>query len=532
MNSLFLCLTARRLAAAVIGVAALQLGGCAVNTSVADPLKLTAQSTDLPVAVSITANTDEISGFNTIKLRRMAEGEKPGGVKLLAEHLVMRRVAPGMARDTSLFIGALQPGEYEFVELIDTSSNKLLRVYSSGMVGTFKVESGKATDLGRLIVTRANFSVDFGRSAHDVSNAELINRFAPEYSKMFGAGASPGWSGPRSERDKVEEFARAHPFGAQCAAELPDGRVAAASRMGAVLLRSKQGRWSTLNAQQTETLSCVLPVTLPDAELIAVGEFSTLLRKAPGSDSLVPIDAGNLPPGNLLRIGGNPKDGWYLMHWKGRDLTIFRARQLEGGDWQAVHKVVLPGSLSRSDAVFWPWHDARGMGFSLPDGRMGQLDYDTGKWIERKPPGKAKLAAFLHAHDGTESILVAAGLLGKFPDPYFSRDRGQSWTLMVSPLKVLVSPVIPLNDGRMLMTGQVYGKRELLASSDDGKTWASYADYNFSGGPAMLPSGLMLDIQSSHQGVVTIRSSADSGKTWLQEYSTFDLDSVLKQLAK
>jgi len=532
MNHTFPYFTTARLAGAMMGCAALLLGGCAVNTTVADPLTLAAQSTDMPVAVSITANTDEISGFNVIKLRRVAEGEKPGGMKLVAENLVMRRVAPGMARDTSLFIGALQSGEYEFVELIDTSSNKLLRAYSSGLVGTFKVESGKATDLGRLIVTRANLSVDFGRSAHAVSNAELIQRFAPEYSQKFGSAAGPGWTSPRNERDKVEEFARANPFGAECAAELPDGRVAAASRMGAVLLRSKEGRWSALNSQQTETLSCVLPVTLPDAELIAVGEFGTMLRKAPGNDRLLPVDTGNLPPGNLLRIGGNPDDGWYLMHWKGHDLTFFRARQLEGGDWQPVHKAKLPRSLLYGGAVFWPWHDARGMGYALPNGRMGQLDYRTGKWVERTPPGKAKLHAFAHAHNGTESILVAAGVLGKFPNAYFSRDRGQNWTLMAPPLKVLVTPVIPLNDGRMLLTGQVYGKRELQVSSDDGKTWAPYADYSFSGEPVMLPSGLMLDVQSSYRGIVIIRSSKDDGKTWQQEHSTLDLDSVLKQLTK
>jgi hypothetical protein len=147
-----------------------------------------------------------------------------------------------------------------------------------------------------------------------------------------------------------------------------------------------------------------------------------------------------------------------------------------------VYTAKLPGSLSGASAVLWPWHDALGMGYALPDGRMGQLDYSTGKWIDRTAPGKAKLHGFVHAHDGTESILVAAGFLGKFPNAHFSRDRGQSWTVMASP-------VVPLNDGRFVITGQIYGKRELQVSSDDGKTWAPYADYNFSGAPVMLPSG-------------------------------------------
>jgi photosystem II stability/assembly factor-like uncharacterized protein len=520
MKPTFLC---------VLGAAAMLLSGCAVNTSVSDPLKLSAQSTAAPVAVSITANTDEIVGFDTIKLRRVAEGDKPGQMKLLAENLVMSRVAPGMARDTTLFIGALQPGEYEFTELIDMSSNKLLRV-SAATVGTFKVEPGKTTDLGRLIVSRANFGVSLGRSAHAVSNAELVQRFAPEYGNLFSSGAHPGWTASR--RDQVEDFARTHPFGAECVAELPDGRVVAASRMGAVLLRSLDGRWSTVNAQRPETLECLLPVALPDAELVAVGEFGTLLRKAPGSDRLEPVDTGNLPPGTLLRIGGNSEDGWYLMHAKGRNLTIFHSRQLSGGDWQPVHKAQLPIKLLTGRPVFSPWHDARAMGYALLDGRIGQLDYKTGKWSERTGPGKAKLVGFIHTHDGVESVLSAAGLLGKFPDAYVSRDRGQTWIKLAPPLKVMVAPVIPLNDGRMVVTGQVYGKRELQISSDNGQTWAPYADYNFSGEPQMLPSGLMLDVQSSYRGMVTIRTSSDSGKSWRQEYSTFDVSEMLKQLAK
>lgn len=181
------------------------------------------------------------------------------------------------------------------------------------------------------------------------------------------------------------------------------------------------------------------PRRAANAELVAVGEFGTLVRKAPGSDELLPIDPGNLPPGTLLRVGGNPVDGWYLMHAKGRDLTIFRSRQLSGGDWQAVHKAVLPTRLWSSRPVFTPWHDARAIGYALPNGRIGQVEYSSGKWSERMAPAKAKLHAYRHNHNGTESVLVAAGLLGKFPDAYFSRDLGQNWTKMAPPLKVMVS---------------------------------------------------------------------------------------------
>lgn len=521
----------KRLAALACCATGLLLGGCAINTKVADPLKMTAQSEGSPVAVSITANTHEISGFDTIKLRRVVAGEKRGDIKLVAENLVMTKVAPGMARDTSLFIGALPPGEYEFVELIDIRSNKLLHVYSR-TVGSFKVETGKSTDLGRLVVSRANFSVDFGRSALVTSNVDLIQRFAPDYAKMFGADAVSGWTAPRSAKDNVEEFARAHPAGAECVTEMPDGRIVAASRMGAILVRSKQGQWSTVNSRLPETLSCVVAVDLPDAELLAVGEFGTLLRKPRDSDSLVPVDTGNLPPGNLLRIGGNAKDGWYIMHRKGDQMGVFHSRRLEAGDWQSVRLFKVPRSYYYGSGFFWQWQDARAMGYAMLDGRIAEVDYSTGKWSERTAPRKAKLASFRHWPDGTESILIQAGLMGRFPDAYISRDRGQNWTQIVSPFKVLMSPAVPIGGGRLLMEAGMYNKKELHVSGDEGKTWTPYADYALYGDPLMFSSGLALNVIEDRNGFVSIHSSTDTAKTWKVEHSTLDLTALVEQMKK
>ena len=524
-------LPGKRLAALACCAAGLLLGGCAVNTTVADPLKASAQATGVPVAVSITANTDEISGFDTIKLRRVAEGEKPGEFKLVAENLVMKKVARGLARDTSLFIGALPPGEYEFVELIDISSNKLLRVYSR-TVGSFKVEAGKPTDLGRLVVTRANLSIDLGRSARVVSNGELIRRFAPEYSKLFGADAVPGWKNPRDPRDAVEEFARAHPAGAECVTEMPDGRVVAASRMGAVLQRSTQGVWSVLNSPSTETLACLVPVDLPDAELLAVGEFGTMLRKPRDSDQLLPVDTGNLPPGNLLRIGGNDADGWYVMHRNGDQMGVFHSRRLAGGDWQSVRQFKVPRSYYYAAGFFWAWQDGGAMGYAMLDGRIAEVDYGTGKWSERNAPRKAKLASFRHWPDGTESVLIQAGLMGRFPDAYISRDRGRNWTQIVSPFKVLMSPAVPLRDGRLLLEAGMYNKKELHVSADQGKTWTPYADYALHGDPMMFASGLALNVREGYSGIVSIHSSSDDARTWKLEHSNFDVTTLVEQLKK
>ena len=529
MTFFFSNLKARRLAVAACGLTALLLSGCAVNTSVVDPLKMSTQSGASPVALSITSNTKDIYGFNMIKLRRVVAGEQRSDFKLVSENLVMKKVESAMAGDTSLFIGALPPGEYEFVELIDTRANKLLHVYST-IVGSFKIEAGKSTDLGRLIVTRGNFGVLYGRSAQVTSNAELIQRFAPHYSTMFGAAASLGWNTPRHAQDDVEQIARAHPAGAECATELPDGRVAAASRMGAVLIRSTQGQWNIINAQSVESLSCVLPVDLPNAELIAVGESGSLLRKARDSDKLFPVDTGNLPPGNLLRIGGNPKDGWYVMHRKEGELNIFHANQLDAGVWRSVYHSTLPGSWLHGPGLLWTWQDANRIGYALESGLIGELDYSTGKLTERFGPHKKSLTQFIHQANGTQTVLVEAGLGGRFPDAYVSRDRGQNWTTIVSPFKVLMSPVAPLNDGRLLMEAGMYNDGALLISSDEGKTWGPYAPYRLRRAPLIFPSGLALNIMEDFKGNVSIYSSMDNARTWKLEHSNQDMLPTLQQL--
>lgn len=525
----------RRLAALLACCGVLLLSGCATTTVAVDPLKLTAVSKETPVAVSITANTGEVNGFSSLTLRRVQPPVKPGESAPPAENFVMNLVAPGLARDTSLFIGALPPGEYQFVELNDHVKRKVLRMWSgTPLLGTFKVEAGKPTDLGRMIVTPVNLHVVFGRSVIVKSNAALMQRFAPEYAKLFGTDASGGWTAGRKEIDRVEEYARQRPVGADCASEMADGSVAVASRLGTVLMRSQQGRWRALRAPGLESVLCVLPVDLPNAELVAVGEFGTLLRKARGSDQLLPVDVGNLPPGNLIHLAGNAKLGWYLVHQKGNDVTLFYSRQLEGGDWQAQRKENVALSLWNGQNLIWAWHDEQGTGYALSSGVMHRLDYASGAWSQASTPESARLLAYRRTQGGTIGILTSpgGGMGGVFAGVYYSRDEGKSWAGVQAPFNVKVSPVLQLKDGRMVMPGGVFSKTELQISSDDGKTWSHQGDYELGRTLVPLSTGDALDMDSGQHGLFTIRSSVDAGKTWRVEYSNFDKEAYDAQQKK
>jgi hypothetical protein len=501
------------------------LGGCATTTIAADPLKLTAQSIESPVAVSITANTGQVAGFTEITLMRAAPAVKQGEQAPPKEFFVMRRVAPALARDTALFVGAIPPGDYTFYRLRDGKSMRFLNLNAnSSMLAPFRVEAGKPADLGRMIVTPINEKVLFGRSAQQNSNGVLMQRFAPEYGKLFGAATSPGWTGPRTEMDLVEEYARLRPVGAACITELPDGSIAAASRLGGVLVRSPFGRWKVLKSPSLDSVACVLPVNLPNAELIAVGDFGMLLRKARGSDKLEQMDLGNLPPGNLIHLSGNVKSGWYVFVQNGDDLTLFRSAQLEAGDWTAVRKENVSFSFWNGTNLLWAWQEEGGMGYALSSGEINLLDFATGAWTQRRAPKQDRLVAFNRSQGGTIGILTSpgGGLGGAFAGVYYSRDLAQTWTPMEVPFNVKVSPVMQLADGRMVMAGGLFSKPELQISSDSGKTWTHHADYDLSRTVLPLSSGTLLDFDQAQYGIFTIRSSVDQGRHWIVEYSNFD----------
>ncbi len=502
---------------AVLALAAL-LSGC--TTIVGDPLTTPAAANQSPVVVSITSNTGQIRGFDQIQLGRIATPDAPGGTFLLT------RLAPGMARDTSLFAGNLPAGDYEFEQFIDNHTRKSLwiRDRQRARLGRLTVQAGVPVDLGRLIITPLNEKVLFGRSQRVADNRDLLRRFSPDHLRLFGSAARDGWNSPRPDDDRVEEYALAHPVGADCISELDDGRVAAASRMGTVLLRSKSGRWSALRSPGIESLLCVTPVQLPDADLLAVGEFGALLRHAPGTGQLVQLDTGDLPPGNLVRIAGNARAGWYVAHQDKDTVTIFHSARLERGTWTPVARESVAWSAWSGANAFWMWPTANGFAYATSGGPLRFFDYGTRQWTERDLPGRRRLTELRVGSGAQLSVLTSpgGGFGGVFGSNEVSNDEGRTWTTIDGPHKVKIAPLVQLPDGTMLLYGGALGKAELQASTDGGKTWHRHADYVHGHLMHVMKSGQLFDADQGQFGFFGLRMSADGGRTWEPEYTTFD----------
>lgn len=495
--------------------AAALVAGCAVSDSHAgDPLMLAPDSNRSPVVVSITTNTGQIRGFDQIVVTSVV----PPGSKESASDYYLKRVTPDMARDTALFIGSLPPAEYLFKSFTAFNANKVLRVGDEVLLGKFTVHPGKRIDLGRLLLTPVNSKVVVGRMPQLSSNRDLIERFSPQHAAMFSSEVEAGWNGPAKGAESFAAYALGRPVGGECPTERADGTVVAASRLGTVLMRSKEGRWNSLRGPGIETLMCVLPVDLPDTELLAVGEFSTLLRKPRGVNKLVPVNTGNLPPGNLMNIAGSAAYGWIVEHQAGKVFTLFHSPTLEAGNWTPIFKDDATNSIRFADHGLWMWSTSGGMGYAVPRGDIRLLDFATGKWTERTTPNKFPLHALTASPMGL-SVFV---MMGGYVLDYVSHDQGATWQGFKAPTHLKKVPATLTYDGTLLMVVGLTLKEELQMSKDGGTTWTVQSNYEADRPMMALRSGDLLSFDRGEYGYFSIQSSHDGGKNWKNEYSTFD----------
>jgi hypothetical protein len=497
-------------------VIALGFGGC-VTTHVQQPLAAGVPAGGTAVTVSITANTDQVSGLSQITIGRLNSGDALSG--LILQSYVLTQVAKDMARDTTLFIGTLPPGQYYFSKLTEgKNANRYIQLRAG--LDAFTVEEGKPVDLGRLIVTPLSGQrVLVGRSLRVRDNRVLIERYSPEHLKLFAPEATISWSAPRKDMDRAEEVAMARPTSAQCVTELADGSVAAATRMGTVLWRSPQGTWRKLPSDQIESLNCVQSVRMPDADLLAFGEFGTLLRHAPEQNKLESVDTGNLPYGNLIALAGNVDAGWYIAVQRNNEVTIYHSARLERGDWSKVRSERMQTSIFNPDSWFWMRDIGTGFAYTTPAGTLEVYDYASGQWSQRATP-KGRLAAFRTSDSGLWSS--TAGGSGPFSqgakNSFVSLDQGRSWQQVQVSIAASHIPLVQRADGAWLrFEGSLMGKTSLQASTDMGKTWTLLDGEPKSRELTPLKSGAILGQIWDLSEPARFEISTDGGKSWTAE---------------
>ena len=341
----------------------LLLAGCATPIQVVNsrpPSERAPAADEGVLTLSVTVNTGRVGQFDTLVLKRAGDPD-PKAVGAQYEYNVPE-ITGKVARDTSLFVASLKEGDYTIVRLRDSDA---LTTFTPGsensMLGSFRIAPGKLTDLGRVVITPLNFKVGVGRSKLVRSNEALVARFAPSTPRFYREVLPNGWNTPRKETDVVEEFALSHPVGVNTLVELPDGRVAAATRLGTILLRERNGRWRTLHSGTLDAWLGVAPATAPDAMLVAVGEYSNI-AKVDAMDNFHPVERGNLPMGTLIFVAGDMAHGWVVALKLNSKVTLYRTDSLDRPDWSQLLTDTASVSFWSGAQQLWMWPTRNGFG--------------------------------------------------------------------------------------------------------------------------------------------------------------------------
>ncbi|HVI33669.1 hypothetical protein [Phenylobacterium sp.] len=486
------------------------------------------------LTLSVTVNTGAVGQFDTLVLKR-ADISDPKAPEAKYEYRAPE-ITGRVARDTSLFVASLKAGDYVIVELRDSER---LTTFTPGKanstLGSFKIAAGKLTDLGRIVVTPVNFHVGVGRSSLVPSNAALVARFAPSTSNFYRETLSSGWNTPRSETDVIEQFALDHPVGASTLVELPDGQVAAATRLGTILLRGANGRWKALRSGTLDAWLGVAPGTGPDAMLVAVGEYSNIAR-VDAAGAFHPVDRGNLPMGTLIFVAGDAAHGWVVALKLNTTVTLYRTDSLDKPDWTPLLTDKLTANFWSGGQQLWLWPTKTGFGYARSTGEIRFYNTATRSWTDRTSPNKKPIITIYESPGGEIGILSSpgGGFGGVTAAAWLSRDGANTWESTGSPYRVKVQPPKLTTSGLMLQSGGVFGGAALQGSRDLGKTWAVLSDkVAVTDVVLVMPTtGLFKLAKPVTMGTPDydlISHSSDDGVTWTTEYTSLERELLRAQ---
>jgi NTE family protein len=160
-------------------------------------------------------------------------------------------------------------------------------------------------------------------------------------------------------------------------------------------------------------------------------------------------------------------------------VQLLRSATLEHGDWKSLASDSVAHDFFNGGNRAWlrPVHG--GLGYAVSAGRIRRLDYATGRWTETQAAANDRLNGVASNPDGSLGILTSpgGGFGSVFASLYLSPDFGATWSHVKSDFTVSVSPPFRTRQGTLLVPGGVFGKRELHASVDGGKTWTPRGEF-------------------------------------------------------
>lgn len=507
----------KRLAALMLTITALILAACSsvIERPGADaPLPT---GTDGTVVVAVTANTGEIPRFDTLVFAPISsDGPR--------YQLIQATVDAG--RDTALFVGTLPAGQYRIQQLIyhyDHGVKTLEPRTSETYPGVVDIAAGHSNDLGRIVVTAVGEHVWIGRSRRDSDCTALLHRLLPKNADALVALRRPGWRDPQPAGDGAEQHALSHPVGVQSMVELTDGSVVAASRVGTLLLRDRNGRWTRLDTGRLETLRWISRNPESEHQIVVAGELDTLL--ASGRDGrLRVVDTDALPAGDLVFVTPMPDLSWVVVLENRDHYFFYRTEGLDRPIWIKIGEQVRLVDAWNEHGRIWAWRTEQGFAYASSAGDLHDYEAAGGTWRATQLPDGGIITAVSTGFGGFVSVVSAASteLADLFSTVWVSTDFGHGWNRIATPFHLRPSPLERLPDGQLLAYGGSYGHYSVQASADGGQRWTLRSDeLQPEDRLRATPTAGVFRISSPLSAVTDILHSTE-GAQWTPEWSSQD----------
>lgn len=495
------------------------LAGCTVVRVAEDPVQAPVSGPTGTAIVSLTANTAEVRQFDAITLRRLQD---PAHRNPLLEHeTVLNNVLRNVSRDTSLFVGALDPGDYEMREL--SSSGNLLAL-PSNTLSAFHVDAGQVTDLGRLVLTSVNEQGMVGRSTTITGNRDFVRRYAPDHLELYRVPPAHGWNEPRKDGDRAEAYARSHPLGTMGFRKLGNGEWVGGTRMGGLLVRGVDGRWRGAVSGDLEAFTAVTPYDSSGNLAVAGGDLGTLVRLT-DNGRILSVDRGDLPLGSIFFLDSTAdRRNWIVGVQQPGKAVFYTSTALEHGHWTVAASIATELSFWFGAPHVWAWALPDGFGFAATtSAAISCFDYRSGEWQRGQSPGARVLRSIVPAENGAIGVVTEAapGQHGAFTATHVSADCGRSWKEIAVPSKRVPAAPLRLADGAILELGSDDSGRGIYLTRDDGRSWHKLSDEPVIEERLWAFGPLLLAVSQRH-GVEQVRLSKDRGASWTTELSSVD----------
>lgn len=405
-------------------------------------------------------------------------------------------------RSTQIFTGQLPQGTYDLLELRLTSGQGNVTYYywlPLGKLGTFKVVPGHITNLGTIIcqplggrryqfihtnidnevqeLLESNYPVIYkgasGKEMISWDNKSLLENIviAPsDYLKSLESGVTQK---NILYKSTALSFAKENSAGFNNPRQILSGEIFAGSKLGQILVKERDGKWTQLDTGFTSEITAVLAI---DRNTIyAGGEEGLFLLTKDGGKSWKRVKTQLKT--SILFI--EQVNGRFFI---GSDM-FYETRDIYSNNWKAIDAIKTnntyrgitdPGKLNYPE--YTSYIDKGKFYLFMPySSTVFVLDLSTNIWSAIKTP-----LADGNIYSLKNGFFYNVGWsLWLGPQVRVSHDFGNSWKTINDNFGILYSPVFKDNQNGFVLRYNGLSKNVTLRKTHDGgENWKEVNDFN------------------------------------------------------